>query len=108
MRKLNLESGRAKTKAVTFFCDNGCGVVPCGLLNGYWFGDTLLEGVYFEVRSEAGKLTILPAPDAKEYFATLNQKLWLKAAREFLASTDFLTCPKCKGDFDNPWYKETA
>jgi hypothetical protein len=34
-----------------------CGDIPMAYLDGYSFGDTLLEGVTFEIRIKNGKVT---------------------------------------------------
>ena len=48
-------------------------------INGYHFGDRLLEDVYFRVKVVNDKITVTGVdPDSADYFAKLNQKKWLK------------------------------
>ena len=54
------------------------------ILNGYDFGDTLLEDVYFKVDVD-DDLTVTGVtvmPTAIKYFQTLNTKKWLAAAKD--------------------------
>ena len=58
-------------------------------VDGYHFGDRLLEGVYFNVTAEGDpdvKLTVTNVevrPDAANYFDNLNTTKWLKKASDF-------------------------
>jgi hypothetical protein len=57
------------------------------LINGYNFGDRLLEDVYFEVKFKGNKvLSVKVEKDSKDYFSELNQKKWLKEAKEYAES----------------------
>lgn len=55
------------------------------MINGYDFGSRLLEDVMFHADAMDGVVdlkTVRIAPDAAAYFADLNQKKWLKEARD--------------------------
>ena len=77
-------------------CDT-CGDIPMAYLNGYAVGDTLLEGVRFEIRIVEGKMSATTHPDDKDYMGDLNEKKWLKEAARFAANSDGdLECPTCR------------
>lgn len=79
-------------------CDN-CGIVDHVLVDGYPFGDRLLEGVMFVVEDKNGKPhAISVVNDAKYYFSNLNEKRWLKACEGFCEHLDIAQCPKCGDD----------
>lgn len=79
-------------------CDY-CGKVDYGLIDGYCFGDRLLEGVNFQVYPLNGKFEVRIDPDCALYFADLNQEKWLKEAYDYAnINTDVLECPKCGED----------
>jgi len=79
-------------------CDN-CGMIDHVLVDGYWFGDRLLESVMFKVKDQDGIPTALGVFEAAtEYFSDLNQQKWLKACEEFCETLDFAQCPKCGDD----------
>lgn len=71
------------------------------LVDGYDVGDTLLEGVLFEIRESKGKLVANTPEDAKGYLAELNEKLWLKRVAKYAADSsedcpETWICPVCK------------
>jgi predicted RNA-binding Zn-ribbon protein involved in translation (DUF1610 family) len=82
-----------------FTCPD-CGAVSDHLLvNGYAFGDRLLEGVQFVVTvGPSGAVAVANRAEDAKYMAGLNAKKWLKAAREYVADADDLTCPACGTD----------
>jgi hypothetical protein len=82
-----------------FYCDK-CGEIDHVLMDGYAFGDRLLEGVMFEVRVGKKGLDVKVADDCEEYFSGLNTKKWLKAAKEHAQENDIATCPRCQEDVD--------
>lgn len=85
--------GQPKRKLI---CDQ-CGEVEFALIDGYDFGDRLLEGVKFEVRLNP-TLHVQVAEKAKPYFSQLNEKMWLDRAikhAQWALAEDILTCPKC-------------
>lgn len=62
------------------------------LIDGYSFGDRLLEGVHFEIEfDKSGKvINVSVEKSAKPYFENLNKEKWLKEAKkeaEFILST---------------------
>jgi len=75
------------------------GAIDHVLVDGYYFGDRLLEGVNFMVKDQDGIPTALGVvPEAQSYFEDLNQKKWLKACEEFCEQLDVAQCPKCGDD----------
>ncbi len=86
------------SKPLEFNCED-CGDLDYVLINGYDFGDRLLEGVMFRGFPD-GHVEI--DPEGAEYFKDLNQKKWLKEAKRHFAEVmemgDEVTCPKCKDD----------
>lgn len=66
-------------------------------VDGYGFGDRLLEGVTFvvDISGDIPK-TLGVTKDAEEYFATLSSKKWIKECNLFCKhDTDVFTCEKC-------------
>lgn len=58
-------------------------------VDGYQFGDRLLEGVMFIITvQDDGTLKAEVEEDAKVYMADLNEKKWLKAALQEAEDTD--------------------
>lgn len=88
-----------------FHCDD-CGEIDCALLDGYQVGDRLLEGVMFEIVPNKESFDVRVKKEAAHYFKSLNQKKWLKAAREFLPEEDILSCPECGADVENLFYND--
>jgi len=71
----------------------------CGWLDGYRFGDRLLEGVMFRIGFDAdGKLTASVGEDSKAYFARLNAKKWLKEAVKTAIVTDVFSTSATAND----------
>jgi len=86
------------------------GCVEYVLLNGYAFGDRLLEDVMFQVRVDDKKqYMVCIDPDSANYFAQFNEKSWLMKAHEYMKGADLLECPTrgCKNDIAvDPWNEE--
>ena len=81
--------------------EGGCGEVDHILVNGYGFGDRLLEDVYFKVTlNDDGEYTVTEAEGLGQeaYTHQLNMKYWLKEAHEYVKRHDFGECPKCSAD----------
>jgi hypothetical protein len=59
-------------------------------VNGYHFGDRLLEGVMFKVVIEKGnKIKAIDVDeDSRGYTSGLNMKRWIKAATDFASTND--------------------
>jgi hypothetical protein len=84
----------------------GCGVIPHIEIDGYNFGDRMLETVMFEVSvTDCGSLVI----DAKggwdnnAYLMGLNKAHWLRRGLEYARDEkgcDIAACPMCGGDVD--------
>lgn len=79
-------------------CDN-CGKIDYVLVDGYYFGDRLLEGVNFKVKDKDGKPNSVGVTDeCIEYFEDLNKNKWLKICDDFCEDLDIAQCPKCGDD----------
>lgn len=81
------------------------GEVDHVLVNGYGFGDRLLEGIMFEVRvSDAHEYDVRPiCPDDLK---GLDAPHWSQRCREYAATSDFARCPheRCNEDVSlQPW-----
>lgn len=60
-------------------------------LDGYGFGDRLLEGVYFDVVADFDKgevISVTVAKDCEAYFSQLNQETWL--AEVYMKADDII------------------
>ena len=69
------------------------------LIDGYTFGDILLEGVMFEVKFDGDKVTEVKVEEScAPYFSQFNEKTWLdkakKEAKNILKTGDEVTLPK--------------
>lgn len=57
------------------------------VIDGYDFGDRLLEGVLFEVEFKDNKVvSVKVEEDSKDYFDDLNKTKWLKEAKKYAQS----------------------
>ena len=73
-----------------------CGEIDHVFIDGYPFGDRLLEGVLFKVEDKNGKPhAIGVAEESAEYFSGLNEKKWLKECEAFCLELDIIECPIC-------------
>lgn len=79
-------------------CEN-CGTLEYALIDGYKFGDRLLEGVMFKIAGgEKVKATLADGND-DAYFKNqgISKKKWLIAAVAYaIEDADSLECPICK------------
>jgi hypothetical protein len=87
---------KAKTKSVkrvwSHFEDENGKKHKKALVDGYSFGDRLLEDVYFVISiNDKGKLEATTHKDSKDYVQTLNEKMWLKQALEYAERNDMFT-----------------
>lgn len=58
-------------------------------VNGYDFGDRLLEDVYFEIKIVNNKAKCVGVREEdKDYMSDLNEKKWIKAATDYANDTD--------------------
>jgi len=79
--------------------EGGCGEVDHILVNGYGFGDRILEDVYFKVLlSDTGEYIVVEAEGQEAYTHQLNMKHWLEEAHEYVKQHDFGECPQCRAD----------
>lgn len=87
----------------TFKCET-CGDVEFVVVDGYGFGERLLEGVGFEIRwNEAGTgYTAKVEASSAEYFSQFNEAKWLKEAAEFTEHEEFAACGKCGNEIEMP------
>lgn len=81
--------------SMNFKCEN-CGDIDHVLVDGYAYGDRLLEGVMFEVRrNDKGEYNTQVEQSAAEYFSQLNTKQWLDEINSSMDTEEFSICPKC-------------
>jgi hypothetical protein len=74
-----------------------CGEVDHALVNGYAFGDRLLEGVMFKITiSQRGIVMAESADDdSREYLKDLSANKWTREAVRYAIGCDSLECPTC-------------
>lgn len=76
-----------------------CGDEEYAYINGYDFGDTLLEGVLFRIEIDNNKFTCNQVDlEAFDYFQQLNQKKWFKEAVKYANQNDIFIAPDGKSD----------
>lgn len=81
-------------------CDN-CGNIDHVLVDGYDFGDRVMEGVMFKVEDKDGKPHAIGVIDScKEYFEDFNKDTWLRRCEAFCEDLDIAECPNCGGDVE--------
>ena len=104
-----------------FICENvddkgdpipgsGCGEVPYILMNGYCFGERVMEDVMFRVEIKNDEIVVSVKDEWPEregdpwekcsYLFTLNKDYWMQQALEYAQDNDIATCPKCGQDID--------
>ena len=75
-------------------------IVKVAYFDGKDIGDRILEEVMFKVEvQDDGTLNVSVVPSSAEYFSTLNEQKWLKAALEFAEGNDVF-CETEKGGED--------
>jgi hypothetical protein len=78
-----------------FDCGN-CGQIDHVIIDGYNYGDRLLEGVTFEVRrDDDGKFHSQVEEFSREYFSQFNQERYLNMINEGMEHEEFAICPTC-------------
>jgi len=85
-------------------CDT-CGNLTYALCDGYAIGDTLLEGILFEIRlTNHGNVLASVQEKDLPYFRSqrIDRAQWEKDMAEHASVTDTLTCPMCEADIDGP------
>lgn len=75
--------------------NSGCGLVEYVLVDGYLFGDRLLENVMFKISTD-GKIESVDSWTDNVYLSKLNKSEIMKLAYEWLKLCDIGVCPKCK------------
>jgi hypothetical protein len=75
-----------------------CGPVDACLLDGYQFGDRILEGVNFRITTDSKKLIAETLPEDEDYMSGLNKAKWLREAATSAFTADNMTCEKCGED----------
>lgn len=79
------------------------GQVEKAYLNGYFFGDRLLEDVYFECTIVDDEIRVLGVIDEdKQYFSQLNEAMWLAAAQACATDRDIFATK----DGEDVWIEE--
>lgn len=82
-------------------------VVEKAYVNGYAFGDRLLEDVFFEITIVKSRVKAEVIPEHAEYLADLNAKKWTAAAAKFARETDVLMS-KPGGEHDVVLYDDAT
>ena len=61
-------------------------------VDGYDFGDRVLEGVNFKASLETnGTVLIIHGTDSNDYLSTLNAKKWMDKAWDYVSEVDMVT-----------------
>jgi len=70
-------------------------------VDGYHFGERLLEGIKFMLEIQDNKLTCTGvAEQDQEYFSTLNEDKWIDACNEYCEDVDIIKCIDCNQDVE--------
>ena len=70
-------------------------------IDGYQFGDRVLEGVKFKASLEKkGTVLIVHGSDSDAYLSDLNAPMWMDSAWDYLSTTDSVTDQFGRAD----WY----
>ena len=67
-------------------------------INGYSFGERLLEDVMFIVWIDDGKWFAKVSPEGASYFKRMNQEMWLQECVEYSEQNDSFECIECGTD----------
>ena len=89
-----------------FYCQTCNKIIDEVNVDGYGFGDRMLEGVMYRVKNNNGKPEVIgvqfcgevidPKDDA--YMHGLNNKHWNKTCSEYCEELDIAACPTCGDD----------
>jgi hypothetical protein len=83
---------------MTFHCD-ACNTTSTTVkVDGYWFGDRLLEGVMFLARQDNGQWLVEFEEPNHPYLDRLNKPAILAEARDFLQDGGSPVCSNCGED----------
>lgn len=71
--------------------------IPYALVDGYPVGDTLLEGVLFQVSIENNQLKVEIDLSCADYFSQFNKSVWYKRIEKYFlgGGYDNATCSLC-------------
>jgi hypothetical protein len=97
-----------RLKLVAFTVDGREYEVKKAYVNGYDFGDRLLEGVIFEITIVNNKIKAKVVPDYASIFLQLNEKKWLKTIEKGINKNTCM-CPStdlCKICEDEVYLRE--
>ena len=85
-------------------CD-GCGkMLDWIYVDGYSFGDRMMEDVRFKVKLANGKFECLEVEDdAKPYMVQFDWNHWKKECEDFCRRNDIAECPKCGDQEVDVW-----
>lgn len=88
------------TNKKNFYCERCEENKPFKIFDGYWFGDRLLEDVFFKLYPD-GKIETQD-DWTKGYFKGLNYEFWLLEAKKSSTNEDLIClCPDCKELIDD-------
>lgn len=81
----------------SIICENCGKELEFVYVDGYAFGDKLMEGVLFKVSlSEEGWLCLgLKAAEDSKYMEQFNWSYWKSSCLEYCKTVDFVECPIC-------------
>jgi len=83
---------------VPFYCLKCEKHVDEVFVDGYIFGDRILEGVDFKVRNINGQPIVISDFANDPYFVGLDTLYWIKECEEFCKGLDFAECMVCRGE----------
>jgi len=75
-----------------------CGKIDVALIDGYSFGEHILEGVKFRVKKNDDGTCEVESVNKWEddpYLIGLNKKHWMELAKNFAEENDIFECPSC-------------
>lgn len=81
------------------YCECCEAKVPYVLVDGYSFGDRILDGVRFLVSDNSGTPVVMGVEDhAKDYFNKLNKQRYYNECADYCKELDIASCPVCGED----------
>lgn len=81
------------------FCENCDKKLDFVYVDGYSFGDRLMEGILFKVKVVDNKPECIGvSEDDEPYMTQFNWEHWKKRCEEFCEDLDIATCPNCNYD----------
>lgn len=86
---------------MSLYCEFCKKELPYALVDGYNFGDRLLEGVMFKVEHRNEGPNCIGVEESSEaYMKGLNWEHWKKKCEEYCEDLDIAQCPDCHDDID--------